>query len=164
MAINFDALPQSNPIGKIEDDVYFATIVEASMKQGKDPTKPMYLNMRLELKDRFGSKAGTIFDVVTESESAFMMYKISRLVQACKLNITGSMELKDLCKLLTGKQIVLRTQWNKEYNKAEVKAIGTEIYWKLEDMQTIYSELHPDGEVPFMEEPTSNTPEKPATY
>ena len=44
MAINFDALPQSNPSGSnIPKGQYKAVIEKAEMKQGKDLNKPPYL-------------------------------------------------------------------------------------------------------------------------
>ena len=76
MAINFDALPNSKPFSNPEPGTYYATIDTAEMKQGKDLSKPPYLNLKYKLKDQTGKSAGVIFDIIAESEHNLMQYKL----------------------------------------------------------------------------------------
>jgi hypothetical protein len=42
-----------------------------------------------------------------DSEKEFLRYKLGRFLTALNLNLQGSFELKDLCKLVKGKQLIV---------------------------------------------------------
>jgi len=112
MSVNFDSLPSDNPNGTIPKGRYHATIKSAEMKQGKPDKdgnlKAPYLNACLMLKtiDKNQGK-GNMYDIISESEQPIAQYKLRRLVEALELPITGKFELKDLCKIIVGKEMLV---------------------------------------------------------
>lgn len=146
MAINFDSLPQENPFGLPKPGVYLAKIVEAQMKQGKDATKPMYLNLKYELINADGTKAGTLYDIISESDSSVVMYKIGRFVRACGIPLQGSMELKDLAKIVNGKTIVVDVAIDDKGDRprAQVDLFTREAYYMKDEFEEIYKLVNPD--------------------
>lgn len=146
MAINFDSLPQENPFGLPKPGVYLAKIVEAQMKQGKDATKPMYLNLKYELINYDGTKAGTLYDIISESDSSVVMYKIGRFVRACGIPLQGSMELKDLAKIVNGKTIVVDVAIDDKGDRprAQVDLFTREAYYMKDEFEEIYKLVNPD--------------------
>lgn len=160
MAINFDQLPQENPMGDLPaPNVYRGKIVEAEMRQSKnDLTKPPYLNLKINLFDKDYKTAGTIYDIVSESDKSVVQYKLSRLLRACGIPLVGSMELKDLAKLVVNKEIALDinhdTPSDPKYKpKAQVDVFTREAYYLPAEFAEIYNLTNPDTpintEVPF---------------
>jgi hypothetical protein len=153
MAINFDKLPQDNPYALPAPNVYRAKIVEAEMKAPKnDPTKPDYLNIKLALFDRTNKSCGSIYDIISESDSSVVQYKVSRFIRACGIPLTGSMELKDIAKIIKGKEIAVDIRHavprkGDEANfkpKAEVDLFTREAYYLPTEFEEIYFIVHPD--------------------
>lgn len=109
MAINFNELPTNKPGNNgslIAAGNYIAEIKKAEMKQGKDETKPPYLNMMMEITDPASqAKVGNIFCILTESDRDFPRYMLMRFITALKLPITGAFELKDLTKMIVNKKL-----------------------------------------------------------
>ena len=97
MAINFNELPSTKPQSTVPAGYYMATIVKAEMKKSKN-TNADYLSIQYDLNDGAGH-TGKLFDMLMESEKEFLRYKLQRFLTALQLNLTGSFELKDLCKL-----------------------------------------------------------------
>lgn len=111
MAINFNELPDKSPSKVFEKGVYKAIIEKAEMKQPTsnpgEPVKNPYLSIQLVIVDDAGKKLGTVFDMLTESDNEYARYKIKRFITALKIPITGSFELKDLCKVCQKKKILV---------------------------------------------------------
>jgi Protein of unknown function (DUF669) len=132
MAINFSNLPTKNPFALPEPGVYRAIIEEAEMRNNKtDATKPPYLNLKYKLLNEDESSAGTMYDLISESDSSIVQFKISRFIQACGLPLTGSMELKDLAKIAKGRTIVVDVAHDKKSNppRAQVDLFSRQAYY-----------------------------------
>lgn len=150
MAINFSALPTSNPFSLPEPGVYKAKIEEAEMRTPKtDATKPQYLNVKLALFKNDGSKAGTVYDIFSESEASAAQFKLGRFITACGLPLTGSMELKDLGKVVVGRTVTVDITHDKKSDqpRAIVDVFSRECYYPEADFERIYKMVHPSTEV-----------------
>ena len=147
MAINFDKLPHDNPYALPTPGVYKAKIMEADMKAPKnDPTKPDYLNLKYTLFDKNNKNCGNIYDILSESDSSVVQYKISRFVRACGIPLTGSMELKDLAKVVKGKEIAVDVIIDKKSDqpRAQVDLFSREGYYLVSEFEDIYATVHPE--------------------
>jgi hypothetical protein len=136
MAINFSSLPTQNPYALPAPGVYKAHIEEAEMRANKsDATKPPYLNLKYKLLKEDGSSAGTIYDILSESDSSIVQFKISRFVQACGLPLTGVLELKDLAKIVLGRTIVvdIKHETKNDTTRAIVDIFTREAYYPEAD-------------------------------
>ena len=144
MAINFDSLPGNKPFSTPVPGTYYATIDTAEMKQPKDPSKPLYLNLKLKLKTPDGKNAGVIFDILTESEHSLMQYKLKRFLLALGVSFEGEFELKDLSKLCVGKEIIVDTKIEEgtegRPDKAVVDVLTNEIYYNLSEAKVVFAE------------------------
>ncbi len=144
MAINFDALPNSKPFSNPEPGTYYATIDTAEMKQGKDLSKPPYLNLKYKLKDQTGKSAGVIFDIIAESEHNLMQYKLKRFLLAIGVNFNGAFELRDLAKLCPGKEIIvdikIEAGQDGRPDRAVVDVMKDEIYYNISEASEIFGE------------------------
>lgn len=153
--INFDTLPDSNPASLPAKGKYYATIKKAEMKQPQDTTKPMYLNLQLALKDAQGRDAGTVFDIISESDHQLVRYKLKRFITALELPITGEFELRDLAKVVPNKQFIVDiTHEEKDGRppKAVVDIFTAEIYYPMSMASEIFGNSfadNADDDVPF---------------
>lgn len=148
MAINFDALPQDNPFALPAPGVYKAKIVEAEMKAPKnDPTKPDYLNLKYTLFDANNKNCGNIYDILSESSNSVVLYKLSRFIRACGIPRTGTLELRDLAKLVAGKEIVIDVSHDAKSDKprAQVDLFTREGYYLPSEFDDIYKLTQPAG-------------------
>lgn len=140
--INFNSLPQDKPVSLPENGSYYATIDSAEMKQGKDPTKPPYLNISLSLKDKYGKSCGKIFDILSESDKELVQYKLARFLIALNLAKLGSFELADLVKVIKNKQLIVDVKQEEAKDgypaKAVVDVFSGSIYYPLSDAATIF--------------------------
>ena len=143
MAINFDALPNTAPVGNtlIEKGTYVAEIAKAEMKMGKDVSKPPYLSLMYKLSNTDGTTVGNIFDIITEPEKDITKYKLRRFIEALKLPITGSFELKDLTKIVTGKKFGVDVKVDDEGQQPRtvVDVFSGKIYYTLEELSEVES-------------------------
>lgn len=140
--INFNSLPTDKPSNLPETGTYYATIELAEMKQAKDPTRPMYLNICLALKDRYGKACGKIFDIIAESDAELIQYKIARFLIALDLAKLGAFELADLVKVIKNKTLIVDVKQEEAKNgypaKAVVDVFSGSIYYPLSDAATIF--------------------------
>lgn len=127
MSINFNSLPTEKPAQGvvIPTGQYIGTIKKAEMKQPKDETKPPYLNLEIDVMDEASAtEMGKIWAILSESEHPLPRYQLSRFIKALELPITGEFELKDLTKMVTGKQLKLDiTPEERNDGKAPQKSI-----------------------------------------
>lgn len=147
MAINFNTLPSDKPNALPEKGSYIATIEKAEMKNPKDTSKPPYLNLTFALKTPDGKSAGKIFDIISESEHELVRYKLSRFITALEIPITGMFELKDLCKIIQGKTIIIDiTKEEKEGQnpRAVVDIFTNQIYYSMKDASEIFADWTED--------------------
>ncbi len=145
--INFNSLPTDKPNALPENGTYYATIESAEMKQGKDPTKPPYLNIALALKDKNGKACGKIFDIISESDKELVQYKLARFVIALDLARLGTFELIDLVKIIKNKQLIVDVKQEEAKDgypaKAVVDVFRGSIYYPISDAATIFGTTAP---------------------
>lgn len=138
MSINFDTLPSDKPFQTPEPGCYIGLIEKAEMKQPKDTSKPMYLNLQIALTDAQGKSHGKVFDIITESEQSLARYKLGRFIKALELDLTGEMELKDLTKIVVNKKFLVDITVKadmKNIDRATVDALKDEIYYPMSQAQ-----------------------------
>lgn len=156
MSINFDTLPQDNPFALPTPGLYRATITEAKMVKGKtDPNKPPYLNLKLTLYDKNNKNCGSIYDIISESDSSVVQYKTGRFLRACGIPLTGSMELPDIAKIVPGKELVVDVNHSKPKAnedkdnftpKAQIDVFSHEAYYLKNEFDEVYALLHPEDQ------------------
>ena len=102
MALNFDKLPTDKPgQSNITDGQYEAVIFDAKMVQSKSTPGTEYLNVSFKTSDGFVNE--NYFD----SDKPFLQYKLGRLLSACKVQLSGEGSLKDVAKVVKGKQVII---------------------------------------------------------
>lgn len=150
MAINFNSLPTDKPNNLPESGTYYATIDSAEMKQGKDPTKPPYLNICLAIRDKQGKSCGKIYDILSESDKELVQYKLARFLIALDLAKLGTFELADLVKVIKNKQLIVDVKQEEAKDgypaKAVVDVFGGSIYYPLSEATTIFGTATPKQE------------------
>lgn len=136
MAINFNELPSTKPVTVLPKGFYMATILKAEMKISK--TGNPYLNLQYDLNDGAG-KTGKLFDLQMESEKEFLRYKLQRFINALQLNLAGSFEMKDICKLVTGKKLIVDVT-SEDSDRGEQNTINSfehEIYYPISEWASL---------------------------
>lgn len=142
--ISFDSLPTSRPNQTIAKGTYYGTIETAEMKQPKDVTKPLYLNMLIALKNKEGKSVGKVYDMLSESDKDLVKYKLARFIKALGLDkvLTGSFELSDLCKIIKNKELIVdvmpEKQNNEETGRTVVDCFTGGIYYPMSEAQEIF--------------------------
>lgn len=135
MAISYDALPSSRPSSTLPKGFYKATILNAEMKLSKTTNKE-YLSLTYDLRDANGN-GGKLYDMQFDSEKEFLRYKLQRFLTALNLNLQGSFELKDLCKLVKGKQFIVdvTVEEPKDGNPARnvINSFEHDIYYNISE-------------------------------
>jgi hypothetical protein len=140
--INFNSLPTTKPTNLPETGTYYATIDSAEMKQGKDPTKPPYLNLCLALKDKMGKSCGKIYDIISESDKELVQFKLARFLIALDLAKLGSFELADLVKVVKNKALIVEVKQEEAKDgypaKCVVDVFKDEIYYPMSEASRIF--------------------------
>lgn len=137
MAISFNTLPSEKPNKLPDIGPYIVTIIKAEMKPPADPQKPLYLNMQFALTTGAGVGAGNMYDMLSESEHEIVRYKLQRFITALNIPIMDTFELKDLCKIIVGKQLIADVTHEKKKEdspyppKAIVDVFTGEIYYPM---------------------------------
>lgn len=111
--INMNSLPTEKPSmgAVIPKGQYLAKIVKAEMKQPKEEEKPMYFSAECDITDiASGHSMGKFWVNLFESEAPLCRYQLSRFIQALNLPIQGEFELKDLTKMVAGKELKIDIQ------------------------------------------------------
>lgn len=141
MGINFDQLPDKKP-GMVDKGKYLVIISKAEMKVPKDPSgkKPAYLNLALDIKSEDGKKTlGKCYDIISESDSDYIRYKLKRFVQALEIPLSGNIELKDLCKIVSGKKLyadITKDEKEGYAPKNVVDIFSDEIFYPYEEAES----------------------------
>ena len=146
--IQFDRLPQDNPFALPAPGLYKGQITETEMRAPKAAAadgskKPDYLNLKIVLTDINGTNRGSFYDIIAESTSSIAQYKLSRFLRACGIPLVGSMELKDLAKIVKGKTIVVDVNHDKPTNgnnpKAQIDVFSHEAYYTPDEFVQVYN-------------------------
>lgn len=146
--INFDQIPTENPGGGVpKPNVYRALVEKAEMRTPKSGNAD-YLNLTLKLRDKNEAAAGIVYEMLTESDNSINMYKLGRFLRACGIPLQGAMELKDIAKLVVGKDIVVDTKINKGKDgateRAEVDPFSREAYYMPGEFAKVYEMVNPE--------------------
>jgi hypothetical protein len=83
---------------------------------------------------------GKLFDLQMESEKEFLRYKLQRFLTALNLNLSGTFEMKDLCKLVNGKKLIVdvTVEDNAQYGKRNtVNSFEHEIYYNINEWASL---------------------------
>lgn len=109
--INMNSLPNPNekPANGtiIPKGMYLAKIVKAEMKTPKSG-KADYFSAECNITDpTSGAQMGKFWINLYESEAALVRYQLSRFIYATNLNIVGDFELKDLTKMVIGRELMV---------------------------------------------------------
>lgn len=143
--INFNSLPTNKPNNIPETGTYYATIDNAEMKQGQDPTKAPYLNILLELKDASGKNCGKIYDILSESNKPLVQFKIARFLIALGLEKLETFELADLVKIVKNKQLIVDVKQEDAKDgypaKAVVDVFKGNIYYPMSEAENIFGNI-----------------------
>ena len=152
MAISYDALPSTRPSNTLPKGYYKATILNAEMKTSKT-THNDYLSLTYDLRDANGN-GGKLYDMQFDSEKEFLRYKLGRFLTALNLNLQGSFELKDLCKLVKGKQLIVDVtvedakDGNPERNV--INSFEHEIYYNISEWASLTGAAEAKTETPVI--------------
>lgn len=108
MAIIFDNIPSTKPSGKIEVEPgkYTAKVFKAEMQTGKASGND-FLSVSFKL-----DKGGFVNEAFTDNDKPFNQWKIGRLCKACGVSLEGEFQLKDLIKVIRGKNVILDVTMN----------------------------------------------------
>lgn len=99
--INFEALPKDKPSqSNIKEGRYTATIFDAKMQVSKT-TGAEYLNVSFKTSDGFVNE--NYFD----SDKQFLQWKLGQLLIACNVKLSGEGTLKDIAKVIKGKEVII---------------------------------------------------------
>lgn len=149
MAINFDELPDSGR-AEAKPGWYLATVLTATIKESKT-SKANYLELKCQFYNEVTrEKSITFYDRFYESSAPALGYKLHRINTVAGLNITGTLELKDLGKLLIGKSYLIKTKkqidaaTKKETGYLEVDIFDSEIYKPVDSMPFDVEEEAPE--------------------
>lgn len=161
MAINFDKLPDTAGGGfaMVPEGFHKAKIIKAEMRPARDTSLPDELNITLECYDTKGNKLGLVWDTLKDSDKQAQQYKIKRLfIDALNMDLSAMVELKDLAKLIQGKEVIVDIEHN-EYNgktSARVSMFNNEMYYptsmeaELLGTGGITAAVDDDDELPFI--------------
>lgn len=108
MAIIFDDIPDKKPSQRIEVEPgqYSATVIRAEMLTAKSSGND-FLSVAFKL-----DKGGFVNEAFTDNEKPFNQWKIGRLCKACDVTLVGEFQLKDLTKVIKGKEVILDVTMN----------------------------------------------------
>ena len=111
MSINMNSLP--DPTQKpangtiIPKGMYMAKIVKAEMKTPRSG-KADYFSAECNITDpTSGASMGKFWINLYESEAPLVRYQLSRFIFATGLRISGEFELKDLTKMVIGRELMV---------------------------------------------------------
>lgn len=100
--VKFDALPKDKPSqNNVTDGRYTATIFDAKMIASKTTPGTEYLNVSFKV------NGGFVNENYFDSDKPFLLYKLGRLLKACKVELAGEGSLKDVAKVVKGKTVII---------------------------------------------------------
>lgn len=100
--VKFDALPKDKPSqNNVTDGRYTATIFDAKMVASKTTPGTEYLNVSFKV------DGGFVNENYFDSDKPFLLYKLGRLLKACKVELAGEGSLKDVAKVIKGKIVII---------------------------------------------------------
>ena len=103
MALNFSNLPTERPNnnGNLTDGAYKATVFKSEMRDSKSTPGSQYLNVS------FKTEQGFVNENYFDSDKPFLQCKLGQLLKACKVTLSGEGSLKDVSKVIQGKEVMV---------------------------------------------------------
>lgn len=103
MSLNFDSLPTDKPASNsnVTPGRHAGVIFKSEFRTSKTSGQE-YLNVSIKLDD-----GGFVNENYFDSDKPFLMYKLSRLLKACKVSLAGEGTLKDVAKVIANKRVVV---------------------------------------------------------
>ena len=108
--INMNSLPGEKPSMSniIPKGMYHAKIIKSTMKPSSTIGKPDYLSAECDISDPVsGTRIGKFWINLYESEADLVRYQLRRFIEAIDLKISGDFELKDLTKMINGRELMV---------------------------------------------------------
>lgn len=100
--MNFDALPKDKPNqNAVADGRYTAKVFKTEMRMGKD-SNAEYLNVSFKI-----NNGGFVNENYFDSDKPFLQYKLGRLLNACKVTLSGNGTLRDVAKVIKDKEVII---------------------------------------------------------
>ena len=100
--MNFDALPKDKPNqNSVADGRYTAKVFKTEMRTGKDSNNE-YLNVSFKI-----DNGGFVNENYFDSDKPFLQYKLGRLLNACKVTLSGEGTLRDVAKVIKDKVVII---------------------------------------------------------
>lgn len=105
--LNFEALPKDKPSqNNVTKGRYKAKVFKTQMMKSKT-TNEEYLNVSFKIND-----GGFVNENYFDSDKTFLMYKLGRLLKACKVSLKGEGSLKDVAKVIANKEVIIDVDVN----------------------------------------------------
>lgn len=103
MALNFDALPTDKPnnSSSVEPGRHNAVVFKTEMRISKTNNQE-YLNVSFKC-----DEGGFVNENYFESDKPFLLYKLNRLLKACKVQLAGEGTLRDVAKVIANKRVTI---------------------------------------------------------
>lgn len=103
MALNFDALPTDKPSNStsVQPGKHNAVVFKTEMRISKT-TNQEYLNVSFKCDD-----GGFVNENYFDSDKPFILYKLNRLLKACKVQLAGQGTLRDVAKVIMNKHVTI---------------------------------------------------------
>lgn len=100
--MNFDALPKDKPNqNSVADGRYTAKVFKTEMRTSKDSNNE-YLNVSFKI-----DNGGFVNENYFDSDKPFLQYKLGRLLNACKVTLSGEGTLRDVAKVIKDKVVII---------------------------------------------------------
>lgn len=103
--MNFDALPKDKPNqNSVADGRYTAKVFKTEMRvSNKDNNdNKEYLNVSFKI-----DNGGFVNENYFDSDKPFLQYKLGRLLNACKVTLSGEGTLRDVAKVIKDKVVII---------------------------------------------------------
>ena len=133
--LNFDAVPNTNPLGYVTPGFYKGTIKKKEVKINEKTNKE-YLQVNFELATPDGVKSGNLADFFRDLDTQqISLYKLSRLLQALGITgLRGDIELKLVVQMIKeGSEVALEVGDNVYNGKttSQVQVLNSQCYWPV---------------------------------
>lgn len=141
MSISYDSLPTTKPVGfTLPAGKYMATITKAEINfSPANPAPKGYLAVTYDITDGDKGK-GKFWDNIFDSDKQLLRYKLMRFINALQLPLEGEFELKDLCKIIKGKKLVMILkidEKNAKGPKNELDMFDSEIFYPIAEWASL---------------------------
>lgn len=105
--LNFNALPTNKPSQSgMTDGTFKAVVFKSEMRDSKTTPGTQYLNVS------FKTDNGFVNENYFDSDKPFLQWKLGQLLKACNVTLSGEGSLKDVAKVIQGKNVMVDVVMN----------------------------------------------------